>query len=388
MNVRELTKKYGIRESELYVYACKHIPGFIESLPHERPWDFDGKTLQQLEQLLEAERREKSEDEGGRNWAHDPADDEPDDSGIEPPVLMPDKQEEERVIPHNEFQLPEEDDAPAGIDTTTIERLEAEKEKLAEQASTYKQELAALRHEYLTVQRDAAAKQEELLAQAAQERKHAEQKIYALREDVAAQKHLAAVRIKEVENRNDTLEQQLMKTREEYSLQTEELMNLQHAIQDLRDTANKKGTQQALELLDAQGQQEKLCKTIHEKDLEIMEAKEKQQELLGKYNDALQRIGEIIGKVMKTRERMKESFAEFDIYIDAEKSPATETADHIPAQDELPPADLPGTHPTSPNPETVEILGQSVGATPTLPETVIKEQAAKPTLWRRIASFF
>lgn len=121
------------------------------------------------------------------------------------------------------------------------------------------------------------------------------------KENAAAQKHLASVRIKELEERNEQ--------------QTEELTDIQHAIQELRDTANKKGTRQALELLDAQEQQEKLCKTIHEKDLVIMETKEKQQELLEKYNAALGCNGEIIGKALKTHERMKEISAEFDVYM-------------------------------------------------------------------------
>ena len=378
MTMQELINHYGMSESELYVYACKHIEGFADSLSHERAWDFDRKTLRRLERLLEAE-REKND---GDDWPHDPADDEPDDAEIDLPVFEPERTE------MLDDEVAEKQELPQSL---IAQQLETENDTLTKQLETLKQELAALRHAHLTVQRDAAAKQTELLAQAAHDRKTAETRISALKEDAAAQKHLASVRIKEVEERNNSLEQQLVSAQEKYNQQTEELMGIQHAIQELRDTANKKGTQQAMELLDAQGQQEKLCKTIHEKDLEIMEAKEKQQELLEKYNAALGRIGEIIGKVLKARERMKEISAEFDVYIDAEDAGTSENmaAVEIPAtQKETTATDTFPKPQPSPNPKTVEILGKPIGATPTNPETVIKEQAKTPSLWRRIASFF
>ncbi|MBO6209293.1 MAG: hypothetical protein J6N99_01265, partial [Schwartzia sp.] len=341
--------------------------------------------------LLKAEKNGKNNDD----WAHDPTDEEPDDAEIEMPVFEPEEPEplDEETIEKQKLS-PSRWTEPiinSDVSKNLNGQLDAENTALKEQIATLKQELATLRHEHLTVQRDAAAKQTELLAQAAHDRKTAETRISALKDDAAAQKHLSSVRIKELEERNDALEQQLVNAQEKYNQQTEELMGIQHALQDLRDTANKKGTQQALELLDAQGQQEKLCKTIHEKDLEIMDAKEKQQELLEKYNAALGRIGEIIGKVMKTRERMRESFAEFDVYIDAEENEtdaAVENADNTitAAKEPSAPELLPPVQ--APNPKTVEILGKPVGETPTGPEAVIREQVKQPSLWRRIASFF
>lgn len=386
MTKQELLTKYDLTEPELYVFACKYLKDFQKCAPHERGKEFNARTLRQLERLLE-----KGREDDDMEWI-DPADEEPDDNEVDFRTICP---EEEPADGMNNQPEPEQE-LTDRYTNEKIDRLEAEKADLAEQASTFKQELAALRDEFFTAQRNAAAEKAELLAQAGKHRKNAETTISALKEDIAAQKQLASVRIKEVEDRNEILEQQLKKTQEEYNLQSEELINLQHAIQDLREAANKKGTQQAMELLDAQGQQEKLAKTIHEKDLEIMEAKEKQQEIVGKYNAALQRTGEIIAKIMKTRERMKESFAEFDVYIDAEKeektAAAVENADNIITAANEPPAltalEMIPSAQAVPNPKTVEILGQPVGETPTGPEAVIREQAKKPSLWRRIASFF
>lgn len=387
MTKQELLKRFDLTEPELYVYACKHLNDFQRCAPHERGRGFNEITLRKLERLLMQD--EKRKHDMDREWPQDPTDEEPDDNEIDFRSIYEDEDEDEPAENTNSQEAPEQDMADINVNAK-IDLLETEKAELAEEAASIKQELAALRHEYLTAQRDAAAEKAEYLAQAAKDRKTAEATIAALKEDVAAQKHLASARIKEVEDRNDVMERQLVKAQEEYNLQSEELMNLQHAIQDLRDTASKKGTQQALELLEAQGQQEKLCKIIHEKELEIMEAKEKQQEIVGKYNAALQRIGEIIGKVMKTRERMKESFAEFDVYIDAEKE-ETDTAaaigEPVLASNESPAPELIPPTQTAPSPETVEIFGTPVGETPTVPEKVIKEQA-KPTIWRRIASFF
>lgn len=225
-------------------------------------------------------------------------------------------------------------------------------------------ELANLQHLYLAVQSDAAAKQADLLTKMSHERKASDAKITLLEEDAASAKHLSTIRIKELEERNNTLEQQLIAAHEASDKQADTQMNLQRQIQEISAEANKKGAQQALKLLDAEHLQNELYKSIHEKDIELAEANKKQQEILEKYNAALMRMGEIIDKVKKARDRMKEISAEFDMYIIEPAAPATQDAE---------------TEKNAISRMEAERTPDFHGVTP---------QINKINIWQKIASFF
>ncbi len=387
MTVQDLTEKYGISEAELYVYAYKHLKNFKKREAKEQTWKFSRTALRQLDWLLANERQQcdqtdKADDKPATKtddfWPHDPTEDEPDDSKVAPPMIEAGTEKEENVY--------------ISMRTEEQNAWEEEKIEMTARMEAMQQELASLRHAHLTRERDAAEKQAELLAKAIHEKQLAESKIAVMKEDTASVKHLTAVRIKELEERNASLEEQLKETHTQLSDSLEELVNAQQTIQQITETANKEGAEQKLKLLDADHRQNELYKAIHEKELALAEEKEKTQAILEKYNASLLRIGEIIGKVEKARQRMKEISAEFDMYINTDTEEEEIVKTSIPSIEETIEKPEQTTAPVQQqqqpvNLETVEVLGKPLHAI--YPEHSPQERAtAKPSIWRKIASFF
>lgn len=332
------------------------------------------------------------------NWAHDPTEEEPDDSEVTPPRGAP-EETEERIV---NVQADLDDRFRAVIEHREQEEAEcqareaSEKIEMAARIAALQQELTALRETHLTMQSDTAAKQTEVLAKAIHEKQMAESQIAMLKEDVTAAKHLSNVRIKEVEDRNAILEKQLKDTHIELTNTVEKLMNAQHTLQEITAAANKEGAQQKLQLLDAQHQQDELYRAIHDKELALTEEKEKTQALMEKYNSALQRMGEMIRKIEKTRVRMKEISAEFDVYVNdvdditteteriATKAPTTAASSGNKVKPEM--AAKPLQDPQIPTPATTEVPGTPRHDSQNISH---REQVLpRPNIWRKIASFF
>lgn len=244
------------------------------------------------------------------------------------------------------------------------------------------QEYTVLQQARLTEQSRAAARQAELLARTSAKKKAAEAKIAAIKEELAAARHLSAIRVKELEERNAALEQNLADAHASFEARTEELMAAQHKIQKLTDAANKKGAEQELKILDAQRLQSDLSKVIHEKELALADAKERQQELLEKHNTLLAQMGEIIGKIQKAKESMREISAEFDAYVGEQIENSAQTDEPVAA---LNPADDTASREAAmraeaieaPCLDSVEICGRPMS-----------EKSAALGFFRRVASYF
>lgn len=385
MTVQDLTKKYGMSEVELYMYAFTNLKSFKNRETKKQTWKLAGEELRQLDWLLASSVQKKDEmpskkEDKDDDWTtYDPTEDEPDDSEVPTPMIAPDDVEKELDI---------NSDVPSSW--------EEEKGEMAARIEALQQELDSLRQTHLTMQSDTATKQTELLAKAIHEKQLAETKIAVIKEDIMTVKHLSNVRIKELEERNAILEKQLKDAHIELNNTVENLIKSQHTIQEITDAANKDGAQQKLQLLDAQHQQDELYKAIHEKEIALSEEKEKTQTLMEKYNGALQRIGEIIRKIEKSRARMREISAEFDVYInDAEmmpeaeivtaQQPGTVVVDNVNktkpelAATSLQPLKTPASAP-------LEVLGKPL--TETQAEHHQEQVIPKPNIWRKIASFF
>lgn len=385
MTVQDLTKKYGMSEVELYMYAFTNLKSFKNRETKKQTWKLAGEELRQLDWLLASSVQKKDEmpskkEDKDDDWTtYDPTEDEPDDSEVPTPMVAPDDVEKELDI---------NSDVPSSW--------EEEKGEMAARIEALQQELDSLRQTHLTMQSDTATKQTELLAKAIHEKQLAEAKIAVIKEDIMTVKHLSNVRIKELEERNAILEKQLKDAHIELNNTVENLIKSQHTIQEITDAANKDGAQQKLQLLDAQHQQDELYKAIHEKEIALSEEKEKTQTLMEKYNGALQRIGEIIRKIEKSRARMREISAEFDVYInDTEMTPeaeivtaqqpgtvvvdnANKTKPEL-AATSLQPLKTPASAP-------LEVLGKPL--TETQAKHHQEQVIPKPNIWRKIASFF
>ncbi len=412
MTVQELSEKYGMSEAQLYEYAASRFRSFRKNEENGEPPMFTGQTLRQLDWLLAIDREQRKEavekeefipkvaDDKNDDWEHDPTEDEPDDSEVPPPMVEPEKSEMEPTKPTENELKEEENKKPHTISELAEKAWEKEKCEMAARMEKMQQELASLRHTNLKMQSSTAEKQAELLAKAVQERQLAEERIALMKQDTASFKHLSNVRIRELEGRNADLEEQVKTTQNELTDVSAELITAQRVIQEIKDHANQQGAEQKLQLLNAQHRQDELYKIIHEKEIKLTEEKEKFQELMEKYNGALMRMGEMIGKIEKARTRMQEISAEFDAYIKddagseykeiekAPQNPVEEITGKKPEQLASPPEQKPEQMPV-PNPETLEVLGKPLHEIYPK-QSPLKEQASAkpPTLWRKIASFF
>lgn len=418
MTVQGLAKKYGMCEEELLNYASCHLRSFRRRGEKGETRKLTGQMLRQLDWLLANEGRQDDEpiaieDLPPRkiddDWAHDPTEDEPDDSEVPPPMEAPEQEEkpQEAVIrdePKAEPVKTAEDKKPHDLSELAEKAWEKEKSAMYARMEELQQELAALRHTNLKMQSSTAEKQAELLAKTIQERQLAEERIALMKQDAASVKHLSNVRIKELEDRNAELEEQVKSAHNELTNVSADLISAQRVIQEIKDNANKQGAEQKLQLLDAQHKQDELFKIIHEKEIELTDEKEKFQDLMEKYNGALLRMGDMIGKIEKARTRMQEISAEFDVFVNSDtaaearelseaKPPVAEIEEKKPEQiaavPEIPvQQQIPKEAPQqAPNPETIEVLGKPLHEI--YPEkSPLKEQAKPQGLWRKIASFF
>ena len=424
MTAKELAEKYGMCEADLYAYASTHLKNY-KKRGTTQTGKLSGSALRQLDWLLMDE--EKQNDEVDKieamkepapktdDWP-DPTDDEPDETEVEPPLVEPEttkgkqgqkfisieeKPESEvtKTALEKEEPVMEEKRKPQALSELAEKAWEKEKNEMYARMEEMQQELAALRHTNLKMQSSTAEKQAELLAKTIQERQLAEERIAVMKQDAESVKHLSNVRIKELEDRNESLEEQVKAAHNELTSVSDELLAAQRVIQEIKDNANKQGAQQKLEILDAQHKQDELFKIIHEKEIALTEEKEKSQEILEKYNGALMRMGEMIGKIEKARTRMRELSAEFDMYVSSDMAseakelaeapkPVTAVEEKKPEQLTVPPVQEQIPIPQAPNPETIEVCGKPLHEI--YPETSPqqKEQAQKPSLWRKIASFF
>ena len=392
MTMADLAEKYGMSEAELYVYAFNHLKSFRNQ--EQQTGAFPALTLHQLDHLLmsEAQKKDDLSLKDNDEWAHDPTEDEPDDREVAPPMIEPEQVKEERNIEDAPKRL--NDEEPPHATTESWETWG--KSEMIARMEAMKQELEALRQNHLDAQSSAAEKQAELLAKAIHEKQLAESKIATIKEDAASVKHLSNIRIKELEERNDTLEKQLKDTHEELNNSIEELIKAQHMIQETKDSANKKGAQQALQLLDAEHRQNELYKAIHEKEIALTEEKEKTQDLLEKYNAALLRIGEIVSKIEKARTRIREIGAEFDVYVNADIIAEAEETDSEPTTIAMVEAGKTETYQMetpiqplsqSPNPKTLNVLGKPLHEI--YPDRTPQEKTHTTlNIWHKIASFF
>ncbi len=396
MTVQELEKKYGINEAELYVYAYNHLKCFKNPEIKEQGWKYSGAALRQLDWLLAKEVQKENEmpKKEDDDW-RDPTEDEPDGTEVPMPKAEPELIKEaelktETVMPQKEKEIPYADKPDEKIAAWEEEKFEMEARLKAMQ-----QELTQLRKTHLTTQRDSAEKQAELLAKAIHEKQLAESKIAVIKEDAASVKHLTNVRIKELEERNESLEHELKEMHAERATINEELKKVRQNAQEITEEADAKCSQQWLKLHEAERKQDELFKVIHEKEIALAEEKERTHNLLEKYNTALLRIGEIVGKIEKARVRMREISAEFDMYVnmDMEKKPEQLNEASGPSQieekkvEQIQAAPVQQQIPKAPNPETVKVLGKPLHEI--YPEKSPQEQAiAKQGIWRKIASFF
>lgn len=422
MTLEDLSEKYGMSKDDLIAYASTHLKNFRRRSIREHE-KIPGSALRQLDWLLanrelndqvieEIKKDEESpKKEIDNDWAHDPTEDEPDDTEVAPPPIEPEpikEKQPKRVPMKSKPKTDEKKPHTLSIDAESV--WEKEKAEMLKQMEAMQQELADLRHSNLKMQSGAAEKQAELLSKAIQERQLAEERIALMRQDAESIKHLSNIRIQELEERNTSLDEEVKKARIDLANVTKELIEAQHVLQETRDNANTQGAEQKLQLLDAQHRQDELFKIIHEKELALAEERDKTREIIEKYNNGLMRMGEIICKIDKARKKMREISSDFDdIYInsDAEElnkiteaaasEPETMIEEKKPKQIEAQEMKQQEKHPieqpeerlkeqAAPNPETMKVLGKPLHEI--YPEKRPQEQASKPGFWRRVASFF
>ena len=407
MTLQDLSDKYGMNEAELYVYAFNHLRGFKKREAKEKKRKFSEAALRQLDWILANEGRQEDEikeeieempQKENDDWLHDPTEDEPDDNEIEPPMVEPAPEKSEQKTSE---RIEDADDEKQHAIAQNQQAWAEEKSEMSARLKAMQQELNALRHTHLTVQSDAAEKQAELLAKAIHEKQIAESKIAMIKNDAASVKHLSNVRIKELEERNETLEQKLKDMHAEMTTATEEMQKLRQSLQKVTAAADEKCSKQWLQLHEADRKQDELFKAIHEKEIALTEEKEKTQNLLEKYNSTLLRIGEIVTKIEKARSKMREISAEFDEYVNANETaeageigeaarPDAAVLDESKPEQIAPAAPIQSQAPVlaqAPNPDTIEVLGKPLHEI--YPEQIPQEQATpRSSLWRKIASFF
>ena len=358
-------------------------------------------TVQDLPgKFTRAQKKEEPPPKSSDDWAHDPTEEEPDDNEVAPPMIEPEEIQERTVTAQadHDVRFRTNIERKEREEADRQERTSEEKIEMAARIEALQQELTELRQTHLTMQSDTAMKQNELLGKAIREKQIAESQIILMKEDVASVKHLSNVRIKELEERNAVLETQLKETQLELNNTVEKLIESQHTIQDITAMANKEGAQQKLQILDAKHQQDELYKAIHEKEMAVIEEKEKTQALMEKYNGALQRMGEMIRKIEKARTRMSEISAEFDVYLHAEGGMTMKTEDTATKSSvaismaegnvKLDPTASSLQHIPARNPEPVEVLGNSLYKIHAQNSHPQKQVDLKPNIWRKIASFF
>ena len=240
MTVQDLTEEYGMTEAEIHAYAFKNLKSYHKTNePQTRK--LSGPEMRQLDLLLSRENQKEGKKEYMEiddDWL-DPTENEPDDIEVGSPMIDP----EQNALPQKEasiLQAPQEKIAhekKTQIALQEREMWETEKSKMQAKIEVISRELATLRSAYLTMQSDAAEKQ----SQAIHEKQIAEAKITAMREDFASVNHLSNIRIKELEDRNESLENKVKEMHTENGKMAEELTAAKHINEEIKDSANKKG---------------------------------------------------------------------------------------------------------------------------------------------------